>query len=235
MCNGVKIEGFFYNENIYTLIMTIILVFDCETTGLLPKKKGDAFPLITQLSFVLYDMEEKNMTQIYDEYVKLPPEVVLPPIVTEVTGITRETLDKEGLEIRAVLEAFYEAVLKADFIVAHNMEFDFAVLLAIAADSFTPLERELHVRSKSLLCTMKKGVDLCKIERTNSRGPYYKYPTLAELHTHLFGYVPKNLHDARIDVLCCLRCFLKMANVYDVPEPVFLEWIGPAPVMCFWC
>ena len=108
--------------------MTIILVFDCETTGLLPKKKGDAFPLITQLSFVLYDMEEKNMIQIYDEYVKLPPEVVLPPIVTEITGITRETLDKEGLEIRAVLEAFYEAVLKADVIVAQNMEFDFTVL-----------------------------------------------------------------------------------------------------------
>lgn len=225
-----KIERLFYNKNTYTLIMTIIIVFDCETTGLLPKKKGEASPLITQISFVLYDLEEKNMIQTYDEYVKLPTEVVLSQVVMEVTGITRETLDKEGLDIRVILEDFYNAVLKADLIVAHNMDFDFAVILSASAKVFTALERELHVRSKSLLCTMKKGINLCKIDRTNSRGHYYKYPTLAELHTHLFGYVPKNLHDARIDVLCCLRCFLKMANVYDVPEPVFLEWIGP-PVM----
>lgn len=215
--------------------MPIIIVFDCETTGLLPKKKGEAFPFITQLSFVLYDTEEKEVIQIYDQYVKLPPEVVLPSIVTDITGITRETLDKEGVDVRSVLESFYKAVLKADIIVAHNMEFDFTVVLATAADVFTPLERELHIRYDRLLCTMKKGVDLCKIERMNSRGPYYKYPTLAELHTHLFGYVPKNLHDARIDVLSCLRCFLKMTNVYDVPEQVFLEWTEPAPIMCFWC
>jgi DNA polymerase III epsilon subunit-like protein len=216
-------------------IMSVVLVFDCETTGLLPKKKGDTFPSIIQLSFVLYDTVEKDMLEIYDEYVRLPPEVVLPPIVTEITGITRETLDKEGLDIRVVLEAFYKAVLKANRIVAHNMEFDFTVLLATAANMFTPLEQELCKHSNRLLCTMKTGTDLCKIERVNSRGPYYKYPTLAELHTHLFGYVPQNLHDARIDVLCCLRCFLKMSNVYDVPEPVFLEWISPAPIMCFWC
>ena len=216
-------------------IMSVVLVFDCETTGLLPKKRGDEYPSITQLSFVLYDTAEKDMLEIYDEYVRLPPEVVLPPIVTEITGITRENLDKEGLDIRVVLEAFYKAVLKANRIVAHNMEFDFAVLLATAANVFTPLEQELHKHSNRLLCTMKSGTELCKIERANSRGPYYKYPTLAELHTHLFGYVPQNLHDARIDVLCCLRCFLKMSNVYDVPENVFLEWISPAPIMCFWC
>jgi DNA polymerase III epsilon subunit-like protein len=215
--------------------MSIVLVFDCETTGLLPKKKGEEFPSITQLSFVLYDTVEKNMLEISDQYVKLAPEVVLPPIVTEITGITREKLDKDGLDIRVALETFYQAVLKADYIVAHNMEFDFAVLLATAANVFTPLEHELHKHSNRLLCTMKKGTDLCKIERVNSRGPYYKYPTLAELHTYLFGYVPKNLHDARVDVLTCLRCFLKMANVYDVPENVFLEWIGPAHIMCFWC
>ena len=216
-------------------IMTIVLVFDCETTGLLPKKKEEAFPLITQLSFVLYDTVEKDMLQIYDEYVKLPTNVVLPSITTEITGITRETLDKEGLDIRSVLEVFHSALVNADVIVAHNMDFDFAVLMSAAANVLPPLQRDLQPMSTMMWCTMKKGVDLCKIERTNSRGPYYKYPTLAELHTHLFGYVPKNLHDARIDVLCCLRCFLKMTNVYDVPETVFSEWISPAPIMCFWC
>jgi DNA polymerase III epsilon subunit-like protein len=227
--------------------MTVVLVFDCETSGLLPKQKGDVFPLIIQLSFVLYDVGKKDIVEIYDQYVKLPSDVVLSPIITEITGIRRQTLDKNGLDILKVLKAFYEAVLKADVIVAHNMEFDFTVLLSTASKVFPPLECELQLLNKpfrtedgtdqlckSLVCTMKKGMDLCKIPRVNSRGVYYKYPTLAELHTHLFGYVPKNLHDARIDVLCCLRCFLKMTNVYDVPEDEFLDWIECGPKMCFW-
>jgi DNA polymerase III epsilon subunit-like protein len=227
--------------------MTVVLVFDCETSGLLPKQKGDVFPLIIQLSFVLYDAGKKDIVEIYDQYVKLPSDVVLSPIITEITGIRRQTLDKNGLDILKVLKAFYEAVLKADVIVAHNMEFDFTVLLSTASKVFPPLECELQLLNKpfrteygtdqlrkSLVCTMKKGMDLCKIPRVNSRGVYYKYPTLAELHTHLFGYVPKNLHDARIDVLCCLRCFLKMTNVYDVPEDEFLDWIESGPKMCFW-
>jgi len=230
-----KIEGLFYTKNTFIHIMSIVLVFDCETTGLLPKKKGDMFPSITQLSFALYDMGKKEMVQIYDQYVKLPSEVVLPSIVTKITGITREILDKEGIHIRCVLESFHEAVLKADVIVAHNMDFDYTVLLSTAAKVFPPLEQELKQRYSSVLCTMKNGKDVCKIERINYRGPYYKYPSLAELHTHLFGYVPNNLHDARMDVLCCLRCFLKMSNVYDVSENEFLDWIGSTPKICFWC
>ena len=232
--------------------MTIVLVFDCETSGLLPKKKGDVFPLIIQLSFVLYDTERKDIVEIYDQYVKLPSDLVLSPVITEITGITRETLNKNGLDVLVVLKAFYEAVLNADVVVAHNMEFDFTVLLSTASKVFPPLECELQLLNKpfrtedagsegadklrkSLVCTMKKGMDLCKIARVNSWGVYYKYPTLAELYTYLFGYVPKNLHDARVDVLCCLRCFLKMTNVYDVPEDEFLDWIESGPKMCFWC
>jgi len=210
--------------------MSIVLVFDCETTGLLPKNKGDPFPFITQLSFVLYNMAEKGLVQVFDHYVYVPKEVEIPEVVTKVTGITREILDTQGMGIVFVLDALYEAISKANVIVAHNMEFDYAVLLATAAKIHPELERILHSRNPSaFMCTMKNSIDLCKIERINSRGVYYKYPTLAELYTHLFGYVPKNLHDARIDVLCCLRCFLKMRNDTVIPEPEFMEWVGPTP------
>lgn len=204
--------------------MSLVLVFDCETTGLLPKKEGDAFPLIIQLSFLLYDIATNRVIQLYDQYVRLPSGFALSPRVTEITGITPETIDKEGADIRSALEAFYAAVIKADLMIAHNIDFDLAVLSMAASKVFEPLVRELKIRRMG--CTMKKGRDLCKLERTNSRGVYYKFPTLAELHTHLFGYVPKNLHDARTDVLCCLRCFLKMANIYDVGETEFSEWLA---------
>ena len=242
-CACEKIERLYCVWIALTPIMPLVLVFDCETTGLLPKE-GDAFPLIIQLSFALYDIESNMVIQVYDQYVRLPSEFALSPRVTEITGITRETIDKEGIDIRTVLEAFYAAVIKADLLIAHNMDFDLAVISMAASKVISlknyngtpkggsldiqgqpiPLGRELNSRLRG--CTMKKGRDLCKIERTNSRGVYYKFPTLAELHTHLFGYVPKNLHDARTDVLCCLRCFLKMANIYDVGETEFSEWLA---------
>jgi DNA polymerase-3 subunit alpha len=206
--------------------MSLVLVFDCETTGLLPKKGGDTFPLIIQLSFALYDNASNSVIQLYDQYVRLPSGFALSPRVTEITGITRETIDKEGANIRSVLEAFYAAVIKADLLIAHNIDFDLAVLSMAASKVFEPLARELKRQQNVSDCTMKRGRDLCKISRTNSRGVYYKFPTLAELHTHLFGYVPKNLHDARTDVLCCLRCFLAMANIYNVGETEFSEWLA---------
>jgi hypothetical protein len=50
---------------------------------------------------------------------------------------------------------------------------------------------------------------------------YKKFPKLSELHQHLFGYVPENLHNALIDVLVCLRCFLKLRCSYSMSNRKF--------------
>jgi hypothetical protein len=41
------------------------------------------------------------------------------------------------------------------------------------------------------------------------RGSYMKFPTLCELYMHLFHKTPENLHNSMMDVLVCLRCYLK--------------------------
>jgi hypothetical protein len=82
-------------------------------------------------------------------------------------------------------------------------------------------------------CTMRYSTNICNI--MVSRGPkepivkdiqsvdtvidpnvpvkvptkYKKWPTLLEFHQHLFNSVPENLHNSIVDVLVCLRCFLK--------------------------
>jgi DNA polymerase III epsilon subunit-like protein len=61
---------------------------------------------------------------------------------------------------------------------------------------------------------MGTGTGICKIQ--NPRFPnskLYKWPKLSELHAHLFGYVPDNLHDASVDVEACLKCYLEMLHV----------------------
>ena len=66
------------------------LVFDVETTGLLPQKPRystapipiSAYPHIIQLSFVLYDIINKNIIRSYDSYVKIGNDVVISEFVS---------------------------------------------------------------------------------------------------------------------------------------------------------
>lgn len=55
-----------------------------------------------------------------------------------------------------------------------------------------------------------------------------KFPQLKELHQVLFGNIPENLHNSLIDVLVCLRCFLKIRCCVDVPEKSFERMIRTA-------
>jgi DNA polymerase-3 subunit epsilon len=95
-----------------------------------------------------------------------------------------------------------------------------------------------------LYCTMIATVDLCKIMAEYTPPPvitcdesgshvtnttikklptrqYKKYPKLSELHNTLFGSVPENLHNALIDVMVCLRCFMKIRCCVDMPQTTF--------------
>ena len=70
-------------------------------------------------------------------------------------------------------------------------------------------------------CTMQESVDLCNIVAVSSRDgkEFVKFPSLSELHNHLFGFIPSNLHNSLNDVIICLRCFhmINQGNV-DICE-----------------
>ena len=124
----------------------MILVFDVETTGLLPKKirakKGEqvsgqvsgqaseteipieSYPYIIQLSFVLYDIIESRPVYTYDSYIRLPEPIEISEKVTELTGINKQMCNEKGKSIIEVLDRFYDAYMLAEVIVAHNIEFD---------------------------------------------------------------------------------------------------------------
>ena len=48
-----------------------------------------------------------------------------------------------------------------------------------------------------------------------------KFPTLLEFHRFLFGTEPANLHNSMVDVLVCLRCFLKTCRQIHICEDEF--------------
>lgn len=239
-----------------------VMVFDVETTGLIPKPNPAKAtpprlaecPYVIQLSYAVYNLRQNRIEEVFDAYISIPEEVPIHERITEITGITRQTIREKGQDIREVLRRFYEAYLKVDCVVAHNLEFDRA-MLEIEVGRHVPgvfLPEEMAAMwtpefvekyNIDLYCTMQASVDLCGIMATTvprmiatvsydvngvpvvSQKPvgtprkYKKFPKLSELHQTLFGSVPDNLHNSLVDVLACLRCFLKIRCCIDKGEP----------------
>ena len=86
-----------------------IMVFDVETSGLLPKDITDVpleqLPYILQLSFVIFETNGWRVTKEANHYVKVSESVEIVSKITELTGITREMCNK-GTPIQEVLNEF---------------------------------------------------------------------------------------------------------------------------------
>ena len=196
-----------------------VLVFDTETTGL-PKDRFASFkdthlgPHIVQLSFMVHNTDTNSLTH-RNIIVAIDDEVELSERSVEIHGITRERSKTEGIPVKDALEEFRIACGQADVIVAHNMSFDKAMVIVESQRNGT--RHELY-RTKAYVCTMKATKDLCGIQAISQKDgqSYTKYPTLTELHTKLFAEAPENTHDAFVDVLICLRCYMKFAHSVDM-------------------
>jgi DNA polymerase III epsilon subunit-like protein len=274
-----------------------VMIFDVETTGLIPRglnvrnltpQQLTELPYIIQISWVVYNVVSNRIESTYNAYIDIPKEVPIIDRITEITGITRTTLDENGKDIVPVLEAFYKTYVDCDMVIAHNIEFD-QKLIGIEIERNTPRLiasptavcpiysiRDLfttYFNAKhcvDLYCTMMATIDLCGLPQTakplvvpllplaveepvvsvqqpkdtpsspistmpkpenqkpeNQKpskqwaGQRPKYPRLSELHQVLFGSVPENLHNSMMDVLVCLRCFLKIRCCLEVPDRSF--------------
>jgi DNA polymerase III epsilon subunit-like protein len=218
-----------------------VLIFDVETTGLLPKTATDPPVYITQLSFALYDVVNNRLLKTYNAYVNIPEGVPISEKITQITGIDREKLLSEGIDIIDVLERFYDAYCCADIVVAHNLDFDSKVMEIEANRNYERMKNKNNELAPHIVwmfdsiyrkltniemkCTMKMSKELCNIERVNSRGTYIKFPTLCELYEKLFHTKPENLHNSMMDVLVCLRCYLKMEHHIDISDSEFSSYV----------
>jgi DNA polymerase III epsilon subunit-like protein len=200
----------------------IVTIFDTETTGLpksliMTNEMLHLWPYIVQFSYIVYDTDEKKILEIRDYIIKIPVDIVISTESTNIHGITNEITEKNGVEINGVLTEFIEWCDKSDLIVAHNVEFDYKMvsvefmrLINNVSASYDNFYKKFKYYKK-FLCTMKTSVELCNIKAVSRQGKeYVKFPTLLELHKHLFVYEPKNLHNSMNDVLVCLRCFYKI-------------------------
>jgi len=204
-----------------------VLVFDTETTGLINKsllplqyKDLKLHPYITQLSAVLYDVDNQKVKKVFNTYIKIPEHVKIPEIVQQLTGITKEKCNG-GMEIGDALATFYRMYNKCDAIAAHNMWFDSKMIrIECMRNRFSEMRDIFYqdVSTKPISCTMMKGMEFCGINR------FVKLSVLYEL---LFKEDANQfeLHNSLVDTMVCLRCYLKIFCDKEISDAEFAAMI----------
>ena len=285
-----------------------IMCFDTETSGLMPKHRAgtpyppmEAYPYIMQFSWILYNVTTNQIEEIVNEYVKIPATATINEESIKVHGITREMAEEKGKPIVFLLAKFFEAYMKSDCIVAHNLHFDGELVRKEMWRNRQELLRKISIPERvnmmcgvftkkfnaayhiDMFCTMVNTVELCGIEFPKKPAPEpipaaqeiptkrslklrsreiivpntikespepphphkeespeppppkeespqknarKKFPRLNELYSKLFDdALPENLHNSIIDVLVCLRCFLKVRGAKEMTAQEFNQLI----------
>lgn len=193
------------------------LFFDTETNGKAknfnaPVQDVNNWPRITQIGWQLYDKNEKLISE-GSHLIK--PDGWTIPTVEELEAIgeknpnffvennmSTERCEEFGIPLAEAIDKLLADLNKADYMIAHNMQFDINVLGA----ELIRLNKVPNKTTKKV-CTMKESTSYCKLP--GFRGQY-KWPTLTELHVKLFGEEFKGAHDALDDVKACARSFFEL-------------------------
>lgn len=182
------------------------LFFDTETTGLpknwqAPITDSDNWPRLVQLAWAWFDKEGEKW-DFYD-YIIYPKDFIIPGESAKIHRISQDLAIEKGKDLKEVLSFFSQQVNQAEFLVAHNFDFDEKI---IGAELFRLKMPDIFLETKKI-CTMKTTANICRLP--GSRGNY-KWPNLSELHKHLFKQDFSEAHDALVDVFACARCFFTL-------------------------
>jgi DNA polymerase III epsilon subunit-like protein len=181
------------------------LFFDTETTGIprnwkAPLSDLDNWPRLVQIAWMQYDENGKKILE--QNYIIKPEGYTIPVDASQVHGITTERAEKEGVELKKVLEKFSRLVDESGYLVAHNMDFD----EKIVGVEFLRQNMSNSLFKSKRLCTMKASTAFCALP-----GPYgYKWPKLSELYIKLFSDDFEEAHDASADIKACAKCFWEL-------------------------
>jgi DNA polymerase-3 subunit alpha len=189
----------------------LYLIFDTETTGLpknykAPVSDSENWPRAVQISWQLHNHEGALID--HQDFLIKPEGFDIPFLSEKIHGISTALAIKEGRELSQVLNAFEEIVLKSDFVVGQNIDFD----LNIMGAEFYRMGITTTLLEKKILdtCT-ERTANLCQL--TGGRGGKFKLPTLSELHQRLFETTFEEAHNASADVEATARCFFELIRI----------------------
>jgi len=180
------------------------------------------FSRLVSIAWAVYDGSEK----ITSRYFIIKPSgfaINNASKATEIHGITKEIAEEQGVGIHTVFLTLLGDIdmENLETLVAHNLEFDWHILLSeISRNTNNKDGEEANVASVLLKiissfkkhCTMKMGTSVVKIPHRYSRAGW-KYPSMQELHEHLFGMRFDNAHNAEADMEACNVCYQRLVGI----------------------
>ena len=195
------------------------LIFDTETTGL-PKKwnapltDGDNWPRCVQLSWQIHD-EDGALISNRDYLIK-PDGYKIPYDSEMIHGISTELASQGGVNINNVLNFFQNDLIKVQYLIGHNVNFDRNILgaefLREGIDDPFPALKIIDT------CTQETA-NLCQI-KGGPRGKF-KLPTLTELYLFLFSEKFQEAHNATADVEATARVFFELIRRKSIKPIAF--------------
>ena len=220
-------------------VNNLVLFFDTETTGLpifdkfsntnpvwTPLNKQ---PYITQISALLFDSKTYQVIKFLNAYIRIPNLELITEELVQINGIKREKCELEGIPMEEALVQFFEMYKQSRCVIAHNIRFDRkmiiiekqrhkAALLEKCPDIGTLFKYEADIEAIPVkpYCTMTTTIDYCNLYQVKNPNRK-KAAKLAELYVILFRESPPEpLHNAVIDTLVGLRCYLKFAENKEI-------------------
>lgn len=185
-----------------------LLIFDTETSGFPKNWKAalddiDNWPRIVSISW--NKIEPSGLLLSNKNFFIKPNDYFISNESVAIHGITNEVAHQKGFLLSDVLEEFNKELTDCSYLIAHNIEFDYAVTFC----EYLRLKINTNkLSSIKQICTMKMSTDFCKIR--SSKG--YKYPKLSELYQKLFTVPISNAHNAQADADACMKCFKELYN-----------------------
>ena len=130
------------------------IIFDTETTGMPTNWNAsdddtDCWPRIVELAWIVIDENDNILFE--KKYIIKPHNFLIPVRVSNVHGITNEIAQREGVELRKVLDEFVKDLKDANVLIAHNIDFDYPILNC----EIKRLNLNSKLNQLSRFCTMK--------------------------------------------------------------------------------
>ena len=202
-----------------------LLFIDTETTGLPismkePYTNIENWPAILGIAWemveiILYSGVIANSKK-KDFIIKVRDGIEATPEAVEINGITEAIQREKGVTIETMMYSLITAMKDADYVVAHNAEFDRNVIYA-------EMKRNSYAVPEGInwLCNKELAGNICKLPASDRQKKYlpnldYKQPSLNELYKELFDKeVPGRelTHGASQDVKACRECFMELIKL----------------------
>ena len=167
---------------------------------------------IIEIGYMIYDENRVNIKS-YSSLIKLDNFKIKN---TFIHGISDDDCNKNGKDFKDILNELMNDIDSYDNIIAHNISFDYNVLLSeiyrvIYNTSDIIYENNIKeflykFQNKNRRCTMEIGRVYLKTK---------KNPKLTELYENLFKEPIIQDHRALSDTDICSKCFYKMMDYYE--------------------